>query len=256
MSNLFARPTHFTAIDSTNRYLIDRARLGDPEGGVAIADSQSDGRGRLGRSWASVPHSSLLCSMLFRPSLEIEDFHLVMTIVALSARDAIDELAGVEVSLKWPNDLLVDEAKVAGLLAEIVETDLGHALIVGIGINIQWPGDEAPSELAPSESGAATRATTLYEASGQLVDRDLLAQSMLENISCDYRLLGDRSFHLELMQRYRDALGTIGRRVRVEQRGRSYEAEAIGVTDAGRLQVQEGGVVRELDAADVIHLRH
>ncbi|HVB01687.1 MAG TPA: biotin--[acetyl-CoA-carboxylase] ligase [Acidimicrobiales bacterium] len=256
MSNLFARPTHFTEIDSTNRYLADRARAGDPEGGVAIADVQSAGRGRLGRSWVSAPQSSLLCSMLFRPSLALGEFHLVMTAVALGARQAIDELTGITVSLKWPNDLLVDDKKVAGLLAEIVETDSGNALIVGIGINLQWPEGKAPRDPATDTDDLASRATTLLEASGRMIDRDLLASSMLEHIERDYSRLADVKFRSELMQRYRDVLGTLGRRVRIEQRSRTYEADAIGVTNAGYLQIQEGTEVREIDAADVIHLRH
>jgi len=256
VSNLFARPTHFTEIDSTNRYLADRARAGDPEGGVAIADMQSAGRGRLGRSWVSAPQSSLLCSMLFRPSLALGEFHLVMTTVALGARQAIDELAGITVSLKWPNDLLVDDKKVAGLLAEIVETDSGNALIVGIGINLQWPEGRAPRDLASDTDDLGSRATTLLEASGRLIDRDLLASSMLEHIERDYSRLADVKFRSDLMQRYREVLDTLGRRVRIEQRSRTYEADAIGVTDAGYLQIQEGTEVREIDAADVIHLRH
>lgn len=256
VSNLFARPTHFTEIDSTNRYLADRARAGDPEGSVAIADMQSAGRGRLGRNWVSAPHSSLLCSMLFRPTIALDDFHLVMTIVALGARQAIDELADIAASLKWPNDLLIGDKKVAGLLAEIVETDSGHALVVGIGINLQWPGGKAPVDPATDTDDLGARATTLLEASGRQVDRDALASAMLANIERDYVRLDDETFQIELMKRYRDVLGTLGRKVRIEQSGHTYEAEAIGVTNAGYLQIQEGVTVRELDAADVIHLQH
>ncbi len=255
VNKLFARPTHFTEIDSTNRYLVDRARAGDPEGTVAIADLQSAGRGRLGRSWVSAPGSSLLCSMLFRPSLALDGFHLVMTTVALGAQQAIAELSGVTVSLKWPNDLLYLDKKVAGLLAEIVETDAGHALVVGIGINLHWPGGQAPVDPETGSDDLGERATTLALASGRVVDRDALVAAMLENIARDYVRLGDPEFEGQLMQRYREVLGTLGRRVRIEQRGRTFEADAIGVTQAGHLQVSTGAEVLELDAADVIHLR-
>ena len=255
VNKLFARPTYFTEIDSTNRYLAERARAGDPEGGVAIADLQSAGRGRLGRSWVSAPGSSLLCSMLFRPSIALDDFHLVMTIVALGARRAISELSGVAVSLKWPNDLLANDKKVAGLLAEIVETDSGHALIVGIGINLHWPHRKAPVDPETDTDDLDARATTLLEESGKLIDRDALADAMLEHVARDYALLGETTFQTKLMQRYRDVLGTLGRRVRIEQSGRTFEAEAIGVTNSGYLQVREGAKVLELDAADVVHLR-
>lgn len=256
VSKLFASPTYFDEIDSTNRYLVDCARAGAAEGAVAIADMQRAGRGRLGRSWVSEPGTSLLCSMLFRPRIAPDDLHLVASVVALGARRAIGELTGVEVSLKWPNDLLVRDKKVAGLLSEVCETGSGLALVVGIGINLRWAKGGAPVDPETGTDDLATRATTLFEASGELLDRDALATALLDFVEDDYRRLDDPSFRATLMQRYRAALGTLGRRVRIEARGERFEAEAIEVTEAGHLRVRVGAAVRDLDAGDVIHLRH
>lgn len=260
VSPLFARPIVFPVIDSTNRYLADRARAGDPEGLVAIADLQSHGRGRLGRSWVAAPGSSLLCSMLFRPNLAIADAHVIPTIVGLGAQRAISTLTGVNPELKWPNDLLVNGKKVAGLLGEIVTLDERYALVVGIGVNLIWSEGVPTVEGDPELVDLADRATTLFDVSGRRVERDQLTELMLAEIERDYLRLSDGlkpvdAVISEVMDRYREACSTIGCRVRVETTLETYEAEAINVDDQGRLVVRGEGFLRELDAGDVIHLR-
>ena len=105
-------------VDSTNTYVRDRARQGAPAGLVAVADHQTAGRGRLDRRWESPPGANLLASVLLRPGCGAGDVHLCAGAVALAGADACREVAGVEPVLKWPNDLLLDGAKLAGVLAE------------------------------------------------------------------------------------------------------------------------------------------
>src|SRR5580698_1491786 len=107
----------FEQVDSTNTYLRAEARLGAPEGVVAVADHQSAGRGRLDRRWEAPAGSSLLMSVLFRPEFDPAELHLCTAAVALAAVAACREVAGVEAVLKWPNDLLVGDLKLAGVLA-------------------------------------------------------------------------------------------------------------------------------------------
>ena len=128
-------------VDSTNTYVRDRARRGAPAGLVVVADHQTAGRGRLDRRWESPPGANLLASVLLRPDCAAEDVHLCAGAVALAGADACREVAGVEPVLKWPNDLLVGGAKLAGVLAEaeFEGTDL-RAVVVGIGLNVAWPG--------------------------------------------------------------------------------------------------------------------
>src|SRR6516165_2087233 len=158
----------FDQIDSTNTYLREQARLGAPEGLVVVADHQTAGRGRLGRRWESPPGANLLASVLLRPNIDPADLHLCTTVVALAAMDACRVVAGVGTLLKWPNDLLVDGAKVAGILAEaeFAGADLA-AVVVGIGINVGWPG--------PLEAGG----TSLEAATGSPVDRRALLHALL-----------------------------------------------------------------------------
>ncbi|MEI7747309.1 MAG: biotin--[acetyl-CoA-carboxylase] ligase, partial [Actinomycetota bacterium] len=131
----------FKEIDSTNTYLIEEAKQGARDGLVATAAFQTAGRGRQGRTWEAPEGSALLVSALLRPVMSPDEAHLVATAVALSARAAIEQLSGLRASLKWPNDLVVEAAKIAGILGEIAPdapggSDGSIAVVVGIGINL------------------------------------------------------------------------------------------------------------------------
>ncbi|HEY5092336.1 MAG TPA: biotin--[acetyl-CoA-carboxylase] ligase, partial [Acidimicrobiales bacterium] len=143
MNSIVWRIEHFDEVDSTNSWVAQKANEGAPEGLVAFADFQSAGRGRLERTWESSRGSSLLCSILLRPDLSPDQLQLVVACVALAARAAIVRLSGVRPALKWPNDLIVGDAKLAGLLAEIVLVDERLAVVVGIGVNLtnEGPGN-------------------------------------------------------------------------------------------------------------------
>src|SRR5580692_10569135 len=150
----FGPVRRFAEIDSTNRYLLDAARAGAPEGAVAVADYQRAGRGRLGRRWEAPPGSNLLVSVLLRPRLAVEELHLCTVAVALAASAACEQGAGVVPDLKWPNDLMVGDRKLGGILAEALpagtsaaDADDGTgrgstnapAVVVGLGLNVGWP---------------------------------------------------------------------------------------------------------------------
>lgn len=214
----FADVRRFESVDSTNRYLLDEARAGAPEGVVAVADHQTAGRGRLGRTWEAPPGAALLCSVLLRPALPVERLHLAVAVVSLAAKDA---LGGVP-ALKWPNDLLLGDLKLAGVLAE---ADL-PAVVVGIGINVTW---------APP--GAACL--------GPDASRNSVLEGLLASLDALY---GEWAL---VAERYRAECSTVGRRVRVELPNETFEGVASQVTDDGHLVV-DGRVVT---AGDVVHLR-
>lgn len=238
----------FPEIDSTNRWVLEQARAGAPEGLVAVADHQTAGRGRLGRSWTAPPGASLLVSVLLRPDLPPESLHLVTAAVALAASDGGRKVAGVESSLKWPNDLLVGDRKLAGVLAE---ADLGArgggAVVVGIGINVNWPG-ELPPDLAAT-------ATSLDRVAGHEVDREALLVELLVGLEGRYAGLGGESGRAALASEYRTRCSTIGREVRVELADESFTGTAADVNDAGQLLVTTDVCLRTVSAGDVVHLR-
>ena len=227
----------FATIDSTNRYLLEEARLGAPEGVVAVADEQTAGRGRLGRSWVAPPGASLLVSALLRPALPPESLALATMAAGLACIAAVRTLGGIEAGLKWPNDVVVDDRKLAGILAE----KDGDAVVVGMGCNVQW--DVFPDDLAAI-------ATACNRCSDRAITREeLLAEWLLE---FDARLATTDDVIAEAMARS----ATLRRRVRVELAGRTFEADAVALTEHGHLVVRtDDGTESAVSSADVIHLR-
>jgi len=277
LGDLFADVRRFPSIDSTNRYLLDEARAGAPEGVVAIADHQTSGRGRLGRRWEAPAGTNLLASVLLRPDLRAEERHLASAVVCLAGRQAARQIAGVTLAVKWPNDLVAhDGRKVAGILAEAdlpeaPGTGAGSgnsgsgnpgsmvggqyrrlpALVVGIGMNVNWPATDAdlPAELVGT-------ACSLRQLSGRAIDRSSLLEALLTALEPRVSELATPAGRGRQAAEFERAGSTVGTRVRVELPGESFEGTAVGLTEEGHLVVEVGGELRTVIAGDVVHLRH
>ncbi len=258
----FVDVRRFESIDSTNRYLLDEARAGAPEGVVAVADHQTAGRGRLGRTWEAPAGANLLLSVLLRPLLAPEARHLSTTAVALAAVDAIAAVVidaagvGVEVGIKWPNDLVAsDGRKLAGVLAEAELASSGSRglpdpVVVGIGINVNWPAVD--EDLSPELRGAAV---SLRQLAGGSVDRETLLEHMLLALEPRVSALSTPEGRTLLGDDLRRKCTTIGTRVRVDLPDGSFVGTAVAVTDDGHLTVDVDGVPRTVVAGDVVHVR-
>ncbi|MDE3082897.1 MAG: biotin--[acetyl-CoA-carboxylase] ligase [Acidobacteriota bacterium] len=240
MNSLVWRVEHVPEVDSTNDVVAGRARAGEPEGLALLADHQSRGRGRLGRTWAATPGTGLLCSLLLRPTLGDDQVQWAVAAVALSARAAL-AVHGVACDLKWPNDLMVGGEKIAGILAERVSTP-SRGVVVGLGVNLS----DCPPDVGATHVGRFTDAVPS--------PRELLF-TLLGEVSARRDLLDTPEGLARLAGEYRDALATIGQRVVVVQRDTSWEGTALGVDDAGHLIVRTGDGERVVAAGDVIHLR-
>ena len=210
---------------------------------MAYADFQLEGRGRLDRSWESPAGASLLCSILLRPEVAEEDLTLVLGAVALAARAALVRLSGVRPSLKWPNDLVVGDAKLAGLLAELVHEGDEKAVVVGIGVNLTHEGP------------ANVPATSVREQSGVTITPEALLDILLEELEVRRARLDTVEGRATLRDEYRASLATIGRTVRVERFNDAFIGEAIGVDESLRLVLDADGVRIVLSAGDVVHVR-
>jgi BirA family biotin operon repressor/biotin-[acetyl-CoA-carboxylase] ligase len=233
-------------VDSTNTYVRDLARQGVPEGLVVAADHQTAGRGRLDRRWESPPGANLLASILLRPGLDGTEVHLCTGAVALAAADACQEVAGVEPLLKWPNDLLVGGSKVAGILAEAEFSD-GHlaAVVVGIGINVAWPGPEAAGGSCLDD----------VRVTAQPVERRGLLEHLLGALTDRRQLLDDARGRSVLADEVRRRCATLGQVVRVVLAGEELTGLATAIDDAGQLVVETATGPRRVTAGDVVHLR-
>jgi BirA family biotin operon repressor/biotin-[acetyl-CoA-carboxylase] ligase len=243
VSSIVWRVEHFDEIDSTNTYVVKRVRDDVAEGLVALADFQSSGRGRLDRAWVSPPRASLLCSMLLRPDLDATQLQLVVAAVALATRTALERLCGLRPQLKWPNDLVVGENKLAGLLAEVVETTSGIAVVVGLGVNLTYEGPEG------------VRATSVRGETGVTIVPRALLDIVLEEIEARRSQLDSKEGRVALRDEYTRSLATIGQFVRVDQLSGSLSGVARGVDDAGQLLVEIDGVLRTFGVGDVVHVR-
>lgn len=204
---------------------------------MAVADHQTAGRGRFDRRWEAPPGSSLLVSVLVRPAPDGDDSHWAVMATALALAVAVEEEAGFSPGLKWPNDLVVGDRKLAGLLAERE----GDALVIGAGCNVEW--DSFPPELAGT-------ATACNLEAGHSVDRDQLLDRFLARLAVALEELG------QVPAQYRARLTTLGRRVRVERAHDMLEGDAVDVTDDGALVVRiDDGTDELVTVGDVVHLR-
>lgn len=234
---------------STNADVLALARDGAHEGVVLVADHQTAGRGRLGRTWQAPPRAALLVTVLLRPTVLVVDS--VTMAVGLAMAEAVEATTGVHARLKWPNDLVVDDRKLAGILAEADwrDSDGGVAVAVGVGVNCNWP-DDVPDDLRD-------RLVACNQLTGAAVDREALLVEFLRRLDERYSALLETSDRTALRADWRARSATLGRRVRVEAGGHDIEGVAVDVTDAGHLVVDaDDGHERTFAVGDVTHLRH
>ncbi|MGH3099149.1 MAG: biotin--[acetyl-CoA-carboxylase] ligase [Streptosporangiales bacterium] len=230
---------------STNADLAAAAQRGEAEGLVEVAEFQSAGRGRLGRTWVAPPGTALMASVLLRPSgVPQERWSWLPLLAGVAAAEAVREHTGVSAVLKWPNDLLVADRKLAGVLAERA----GDAVVIGMGLNVRLTEAQLPS----------TAATSLLLA-GATTDRLALLWAVLRALGGWYgrwRAADGDANSCGLAEAYEALCATLGRRVRVELPDADVEGTAIGITGDGALRVRDpAGAVRTLAAGDVVHVR-
>ncbi len=233
---------------STNTDLLARAASGAPEGLVLATEEQAAGRGRLGRSWVTPPGTALAFSVLLRPSAIPAARHGWLPLIAgISVAAAARAVSGVDARLKWPNDVLIGDGKLAGILAEAA----GAAVVIGIGMNVLT----SPGELPAGPGGL--RPTSLL-AAGAPVAREAVLTAILRALGERYERFRDNPDPkgCGLLAEYRDVSATLGRDVRVELPGAAILAgHATGIDDDGRLLVTADGKEHALAAGDVVHLR-
>lgn len=213
-------------VDSTQTVAFALAEQGAGDGSVVVAESQRAGRGRQGRPWRDEPGASLLCSLLIRPHLAPPQWPLLSLVAGVAVARAVEREAGIAARLKWPNDVVVDGRKLAGILLESRFTT-PPVVVIGIGINV---GQERfPIELE-------SRATSVRLATGRRVDREALLQAVLEEFHA-WRDRLEREGFAAVREAWKALSATLGAHVRVEGvAGRAVDLDADGalVIDDGR----------------------
>lgn len=229
---------------STNADVAEAARAGAPEGTVHTTDLQTAGRGRLDRTWEAPAGSGAIVSVLLRPDAVPAARWVWLPLLVGLAVDATVHECGVESGLKWPNDVLVDGRKLAGILLERVDTPQGPAAVVGVGLNVSLRSDELPVETA----------TSLLLEGATETDRTIVVRALLRNLEALYRAWsasgGDPSAGIR--DSYVRRCVTIGSQVTVSMpNDESLRGTATGIDDLGRLLVDG----RAISAGDITHVR-
>lgn len=252
------RTIHYKAsIASTNTTAIALAQEGACHGTLVLADAQTAGRGRRGRHWYSPPGRNVYCSIILRlPAAQSSHLTIIPLASALAAADAIADTTAIQCRLKWPNDVLIGDKKVAGILCESVAGQPDTIVVVGIGINANSRPEQFPDDLSAS-------VTTLIAARGSAIDRTSLLSILMNRLEERINQLSPETLPM-LLKAYRTRCATLGQPVRValsETDVIEGVAEAIG--GDGSLQVRRHAQpgsgrptrVVEVRSADIVHLR-
>lgn len=232
---------------STNTLAMGMATDGAPDGTVVIAETQTGGKGRLGRTWAS-PRGNLFLSVILRPSLPTHRAPIITLMGAVAVAAAIRTYTGLNAGIKWPNDILIGGRKAGGLLTEMsAEQDRIRHVVLGIGVNVNLDRAELPD-------GVAETATSLAAEQGGTLDRTTLLRAVLEELDRWYAcLLGDETAVLEAWK----ALNvTLGRAIAVSGQDGTFTGIATDIDTEGRLLVLlTDGTTRTVAAGDVTILK-
>lgn len=236
---------HLKQVASTQEAAMAAGREGAPSASIWLADSQTHGRGRLGRHWESKPGFGLYFSLLLRPEMKAAMAPLTTLAVGLGLAEALRHLGVQDLVVKWPNDLLVGGRKLGGVLTEMVhQGEAVDFLVIGVGINIA----QAKADFSPELQGSAI---SLRQAQGRIWDRIELLDILLPAILAAVDRLIDRG-PAELCRRWEEESGMVGRAVAYSgDRGLAQEGRVLGLDAQGRLRVQHAdGSVAELIAED------
>ncbi len=232
----------FETIDSTNSCARALASCWAEEGTVVIADFQSAGRGRLGRTWVAEPGENLTFSLVLRPQITPDAMNLLSLVVAVGIARGIEEHTGVKVFCKWPNDVLCGGRKLAGILLEgVLGTDRVESVIAGIGLNVNQR--TFPAELS-------SRATSLALETGSDHDRADLFRALLKSLEDEYTEQAAAGFH-HVVERWLAYAPLIGKRIALETNGTVIDGIVRGISSGGGLIVSSQNGEQTFLAGDV-----
>ena len=236
---------HFETVDSTNAKAYQLALAGAEEGEVVVAESQEKGKGRLGRQWFSPPSLNLYLSVILRPKIPPHQASLITLMAAVATADAIQKVSGLLPLIKWPNDLLLRNRKVAGLLNEIhSEIDRVHFVILGVGVNLNADENTFSEEIRAI-------ATSLKIETGRMISRKVFLQFFLQELEGWYSVFihGERAV---ILKAWRERAHLKGRRVKITSFGKALTGTAIDVDSDGALILEaEDGERKRVVAGDV-----
>jgi BirA family transcriptional regulator, biotin operon repressor / biotin---[acetyl-CoA-carboxylase] ligase len=240
---------YFDETTSTNDVAFDLA-LGDAiDGTLVIADSQTKGKGRLDRKWFSPKGTSILASLILRPNMPLSHSGNIIMITTISIVQAIRHITNLNAMIKWPNDVIVNDRKVSGILVESkIERNSAKFFVVGFGVNVNVPKDGFPEEILET-------ATSLSIESKHEVSRIQLLQEILYQLELRYTKLTNDS--TDFLQEWKSLSMTIGQRVKIERPNEIFFAGALDIDKNGALIIQlDSGEIQSIMNDDLVKIRY
>ena len=234
---------YYPETDSTNIRIRHLGDEGAPHGTLAVADRQTAGRGRRGRTWESPGGSCIYMSILLRPDLAPEKAPMLTLVMACGVAEGIMDCADVKVQIKWPNDIIVSGKKLAGILTEMsTQVDYINHVTVGVGINVNV--QNFPEEIQT--------ATSLLSETGTQTKRAPVIAAVMKHFEENYKIFMQTEDMSGLMEKYSSLLVNQGREVLILEKDAEYKAYAEGINQKGELVVRrEDGTVENICAGEV-----
>lgn len=236
--------SYFQTIDSTNIQAKKLAMEGAPHGTLVAADLQTSGKGRRGRSWESPSGTSIYMSLLLKPDFLPGKAPMLTLVMALAVAKAVEEYAGEKTQIKWPNDIIMNQKKICGILTEMsAEMDYIHYVVIGVGINV----NTKTFSLELSDT-----ATSIYKETGKVWKRSALIATVLKYFEQYYQMFLETGNLKQLQQIYQELLVNRDREVQVLEPGNHYKGIARGINETGELLVEkEDGTCEQVFAGEV-----
>jgi BirA family biotin operon repressor/biotin-[acetyl-CoA-carboxylase] ligase len=236
---------YFDSLSSTMDTALQLGMKGAAEGTLVLAESQVKGRGRLGRSWFSPRYKGIYLSLILRPRISPNQASVLTILSAVSICEAIKEAVGLEAQIKWPNDILMHNKKLGGILTDLsAEMDEVRFIVIGIGLNVN-----------NDKKNLVAAATSLSEHKKETLSRVGLLKVILRRIEANY-LLFQEGGSSAILEKWRQHNITLGRRVKVDCHRERIEGQAKDIdSDGGLLIRRDSGVIEKVMSGDVVHCR-
>jgi BirA family biotin operon repressor/biotin-[acetyl-CoA-carboxylase] ligase len=236
---------YFDYLSSTMDLAMQKGMQGAPSGTLVLAEAQVRGRGRLGREWFSPKYKGIYLSLILRPDIAPASCPVLTLMSAVSICEAFKSLLHLEAQIKWPNDILVNHKKIAGILTEMnAEMDKVNFVVIGIGLNV----NNDKKSLLP-------QATALKQELGQEVRRVVLLEEILRTLENNYFLLQEKGTE-EIINKWRNFALTLGSRVKVDYQGKHIEGQAVDLDSDGALLIRkDSGLMQKISSGDVTTCR-
>ena len=234
---------YFEEVSTTMDVAAELGMKGAPEGAVVLAELQTKGKGRLGRTWFSPRYKGIYFSLLLKPKISLNQAAVLTLLCAVSICEAVKVVSSLEAQIKWPNDILIHNKKVGGILTELnAEMDEIRFVVMGVGINVN-----------NDKKSLISGATSLRQHKGEAVSRIELLQEILRKIEKNYFIFLEKGSR-PIIEKWREHAITLGRRVKIYSHHEHVEGHAVDIDNDGALLLRkDSGLTQKITSGDVIH---